>query len=800
MSWPTSLKVVNNSDAGDADHAGGNDWDALAAAINAHSVYEPYDYFIFKVSTTYYAKNGTTGKIDYSNTSFYTVLTSVITALSTGGTILLGRGDFSMTTQLVITQNNLKIKGSGIDVTRILYDMASTTTAGFKVTGSIGSDKALTSNALKDQYVAVVASTTGIVADDWVYLARNVVIDPTTSDRYDAELHQVASVTSTDITFYNKIYADYNTSASSRVNKITWVSNFQLEDLTLYENRSSNTDVSEQTDTSFLFCKDLRIRNVKFERMYFCSAQLQNCLDAILEDINCEFPRFLSGGGINYGVRIASASTNITINALHGNKCRHTFTTGILGGSQSTTFGPGRARNITLSNCVSRNANAADFDTHDGAIGVIFNSCGAIAGEPDSGLQTNTKAFDTRSPSIFNGCWTEGAFGICAHVFRGTTGAGSEDAPGGNSVIFNACEFRNTRTETGQDQIGIYLEDIREAVQINNCTFHNITDKPIQIGADSKDITINGNIFTSCSSNNSSSEGIIQCLGNITNLTVSNNNFSAGTAPANSKPLVIAAGTASGLSFTGNNIRALTNKDPFIPVGSTDVIINNNLGLLNLNQALTLPNVSKHGYYDCHSSTVGDGLFSSNITSVIVGTATNAATIDATGFYRTYDTAGTINSIGGTRSTSNWGIRALNIYFKTALYLNSVSNVRIFAGLINSSSNPASSSDPLNAVAGVGLWFDDGVSANWKRMHNDSSGASVVDDTSLVAATSTLYPLEIYAVNDSIFRFAFNNTVTDISSNIPASTTTLSFWIYIENTTGASRTMRMYHVAGRIDK
>ena len=73
----------------------------------------PGNYFIYKVSSTYYAYNcvtNTTSDVT-ANTDFKTLLTAVIALLPTGGCIWLGPGDFSLATLLTITTNNIIIRG-----------------------------------------------------------------------------------------------------------------------------------------------------------------------------------------------------------------------------------------------------------------------------------------------------------------------------------------------------------------------------------------------------------------------------------------------------------------------------------------------------------------------------------------------------------------------------------------------------------------------------------------------------------------------------------------------------------------
>ena len=217
------------------------------------------------------------------------------------------------------------------------------------------------------------------------------------------------------------------------------------------------------------------------------------------------------------------------------------------------------------------------------------------------------------------------------------------------------------------------------------------------------------------------------------------------------------------------------------------------------------PDIRKYGSWQGAQTFAagGDGVLSDRLTGIVVGTGTTgSAAVDSTGVYRTADTGATTNSLSGVQSGTNWGTRINNAYFKAKIRTDptSIANTRIYCGLVATGSAPTSQADPLNALAGVALWYDSAVNANWRRLHNDSSGASVSDDTSVAVATATEYVVEIEAVTDSKFVFRFNGTSTDITTDIPGSTTTLGFWVYIENTTGASRTLRDYYMIIRTDK
>jgi len=238
----------------------------------------------------------------------------------------------------------------------------------------------------------------------------------------------------------------------------------------------------------------------------------------------------------------------------------------------------------------------------------------------------------------------------------------------------------------------------------------------------------------------------------------------------------------------------------FVDQGFQTLIVDSGSSNAN-NTVITRPDFAKYGSFSARHATNAEGILNGITATIAVGTGSDTGgTLDSTGMYRNYDTGATINSLAGLRTNTAHFTRVGNLYFKTAIYLNSVTNVRVYAGIVNDTAAPASAADPLNVKKGVGLWLDSAVSANWKRGHNDGTSVGVYDDTSVVATTGTLYPVEIYGIWDGKFRFIFNGVSTDITTDIPDSGSGQTFWIYMENTTGASRTMRVYYVTVRNDK
>jgi hypothetical protein len=71
---------------------------------------EPYSYILFKDASTYYAKNGLTGAIDYSGTNASQVIDN---ALAVGGTIFLRKGEYYLSGELKINVAGTSIIGEG---------------------------------------------------------------------------------------------------------------------------------------------------------------------------------------------------------------------------------------------------------------------------------------------------------------------------------------------------------------------------------------------------------------------------------------------------------------------------------------------------------------------------------------------------------------------------------------------------------------------------------------------------------------------------------------------------------------
>ena len=88
------------------------EWNALLD----HALIVPASYIIYKVDTEYRAKNGLTGKIDYSGTDASTVIQAAIDALTNGGKIFIKSGTYIITNPIEIV-GELTLEGENCEST-----------------------------------------------------------------------------------------------------------------------------------------------------------------------------------------------------------------------------------------------------------------------------------------------------------------------------------------------------------------------------------------------------------------------------------------------------------------------------------------------------------------------------------------------------------------------------------------------------------------------------------------------------------------------------------------------------------
>mgnify|MGYP003575155128 CR=1 FL=1 len=278
---------------------------------------------------------------------------------------------------------------------------------------------------------------------------------------------------------------------------------------------------------------------------------------------------------------------------------------------------------------------------------------------------------------------------------------------------------------------------------------------------------------------------------------------------------IITAATETAVSGTislTTNIVAIysvgggTNYTSAIPVNTAGTL--NETGLSRVVRTpvvLTAPSFRKRGFWQGgNSAGSGDGVFSQNVATIAVGTGANTKTIDTTnGYYLLSGSGATTGGIGGVRF-STYTCRGLNPYLKIYAKLVQTAGNRVTLGLIGLTTAPTAGADPLANLSGAVFFFDDAVNANW-RFYTNNGGASSTNTDTTVAAGTSLVTFEIQAdETNTRFQWALSagggGSYTNISTTVPATSTALGAFAYIESTTSGAKNINLLYIETEVDK
>ena len=183
----------------------------------------------------------------------------------------------------------------------------------------------------------------------------------------------------------------------------------------------------------------------------------------------------------------------------------------------------------------------------------------------------------------------------------------------------------------------------------------------------------------------------------------------------------------------------------------------------------------KFGTFYPLTTTIGDnvgGLWRGVSTT---GTLAIAALDTTDGLTATFTTAASGGSQGGLNRALLYTTRQWNPYFMLRFKLDEAgANIRFFAGFTSATAVIGNNDDPLNALSGFGIGILT-TQANYRILSNDGVGATVSADSG-VAKDTNYHTFELWAdENGTRFLWSIDNsTPSAVSSEIPASTTSLS--------------------------
>lgn len=193
----------------------------------------------------------------------------------------------------------------------------------------------------------------------------------------------------------------------------------------------------------------------------------------------------------------------------------------------------------------------------------------------------------------------------------------------------------------------------------------------------------------------------------------------------------------------------------------------------------------KGGYYGT-SSTFGDGILGGIITGV--GTSTGT-TMDSTyGTYYRYTTGGVSGNAAGHKGITTLSMRKFNPIIGLMLRPSIVTNNRVYAGLISSSTDPASGSeDPLSNLSGI-MVVQRSTDTTYQVCSNDGTNATSIFANTGVTVSATVPITILFRADDANSKWQWSVDLgvnwTDVATRFPGQTTALFYMNEIQTAEG----------------
>lgn len=158
-----------------------------------------------------------------------------------------------------------------------------------------------------------------------------------------------------------------------------------------------------------------------------------------------------------------------------------------------------------------------------------------------------------------------------------------------------------------------------------------------------------------------------------------------------------------------------------------------------------------------------------------------------------YTTAGAAGDNAGENCGTALTCRQWYPVLSSRFRINDVTNTRLYIGIQATGTSP-SSDDPLNAQMGIhfGKITTD---TSWVVLHNDAAGATVVDDTAILADTN-IHNVQIIADHDnSQFIVILDGAnLFQVSTDIPGAGNSMQPMVQIEAVDAAARTLDIFNI------
>ena len=195
----------------------------------------------------------------------------------------------------------------------------------------------------------------------------------------------------------------------------------------------------------------------------------------------------------------------------------------------------------------------------------------------------------------------------------------------------------------------------------------------------------------------------------------------------------------------------------------------------------------------------GTGLWSGATTfGTVTGKQDSNTNTKATTEFVTGTTTGSTAGFQGFQPTTAgfYTARNQNFHFKVRFQVDALTSRRFAIGLASIASLPGTTDAYLaTAVPGFLFRFSDTTDTTIKLLRNDNAGSPVSVDTALTLTTNTPVTLDIYA-DESNSRMGWSvngGAITYYTTDIPAATTGLNYFLILETKSNAAQRLQLYY-------
>lgn len=237
-----------------------------------------------------------------------------------GGSIVDGRGKtYRADDKIDVTTENIVIQNATFDMSNV-PDLTGSPDFLINFTGTQETATNLSANAAKGANVLTVADTSSFTADDYAWLSSSATFDATTSTVLGQYVKIKTVDSATQISLYNDVLYDFNTSDTAQIAKLTLKENIRFENCD-FIGGNANT----QSMLNFEKCADVNVVNCRFSFVDYIACLFSRTVNGTFTGSTVRHARAV---GTSYGVAVHNGCYNTRVINSFGEDLRHFVTVG----------------------------------------------------------------------------------------------------------------------------------------------------------------------------------------------------------------------------------------------------------------------------------------------------------------------------------------------------------------------------------------------------------------------------------------------------------------------------------------